>query len=223
MRLLLTSAGITNASIRDALLDLLGKPIAAASALCIPTATYAHPMASPQAAWRFIAGQEPRTPMCELGWKSLGVLELTALPSIDPDLWVPAVRDTDVLLVNGGDTLYLAHWMRESGLAEQFPSLTDTVYVGLSAGSVVMTPEVGEQFVHWQPPGGGRAGLGLVDFAIFPHVDHPEMPGNSMAKAQSWAATLSGPGYAIDDDTAIRVVDGAVEVISEGTWRLFTS
>ena len=89
MRLLLTSAGIKNTSIHDALVDLLGKPIAESSALCIPTAAYGHPMAGPGAAWRFISGQEPRCPMCELGWKSLGVLELTALPSIDEERWVP--------------------------------------------------------------------------------------------------------------------------------------
>lgn len=78
--------------------------------------------------------------MCELGWKSLGVLELTALPSIDEERWVPWVPETDVLLVNGGDALYLCHWMRQSGLADLLPSLRDTVWVGLSAGSMVMTP-----------------------------------------------------------------------------------
>src|SRR6187455_790457 len=134
MKFLLTSAGIKNASIHDALVELLGKPIAESSALCIPTATHALPGGAAHA-WRFISGREPRCPMCELGWKSLGVLELTALPSIDEELWVPVVRETDVLLVNGGDPLYLCYWMRESGLADLLRSL-DTVYVGLSAGSV---------------------------------------------------------------------------------------
>jgi len=222
MRLLLTSAGIKNASIRNALVELLGKPIDQCAALAIPTATYGHPMAGPGVAWRFIAGQEPRTPMCELGWKSLGVLELTALPSIDREQWVPAVQETDVLLVNGGDALYLCHWMRQSGLAELLPSLPDVVYVGLSGGSMVMTPRIGEEFVHWQPPDGGDGALGVVDFSIFPHVDHEEMPDNSMANAANWAARLPGPAFAIDDQTAIRVVDGTVDVVSEGNWRLFT-
>src|SRR4249919_1311549 len=116
MRFLLTSAGVKNASIRDALVDLLGKPIAEASALCIPTAAYGHPMVGPGAGpWRFIAGRSDN-PMCELGWKSLGVLELTALPTIDEERWVPCVRETDVLLVAGGDAVYLCHWMRQSGL-----------------------------------------------------------------------------------------------------------
>jgi dipeptidase E len=221
MRLLLTSAGIKNASIHDALVDLLGKPIAESSALCIPTATYGHPMAGPAAAWRFIAGQEPRTPMCELGWTSLGVLELTALPGIDEERWVPLVRETDVLLVNGGDALYLSHWMRQSGLADLLPSL-ETVWVGLSAGSMVLTPRIGADFVRWTPPTGGDEALGLVEFSIFPHLDHEDMPDNSMAGAEKWAAGMPGPAYAIDDQSAIKVTGGTVDVVSEGHWRLFT-
>ena len=221
MRFLLTSAGIKNTSIHDALVDLLGKPIAESSALCIPTATHAMPGGAGHA-WRFISGREDRTPMCELGWKSLGVLELTALPSIDEELWVPMVRETDVLLVNGGDPLYLSHWMRQSGLADLLPSLRETVYVGLSAGSMVMAPNIGEDFVRWKPPTGGDETLGLVGFSMFPHLDHEDLPDNSMAGAEKWAAGLPGPGYAIDDQTAIQVTDGAVAVVSEGHWRLFT-
>ena len=160
--------------------------------------------------------------MCELGWKSLGVLELTALPSIGEEQWVPLVRQTDVLLVGGGDALYLAHWMRQSGLADLLPSLRETVYVGLSAGSMVMAPRIGEDFVGWKPPTGGDETLGLVDFAMFPHLDHPEMPGNSMANAEKWAAGMPVPSYLIDDQTALKVIDGAVEVISEGHWKRFT-
>src|SRR5438477_3850036 len=178
MRFLLTSAGIKNASIRAALVDLLGKPIAESSALCIPTAVYGHPMVGPGAgAWRFITGRSTE-PMCELGWKSLGVLELTALPSIDEECWVPLVRESDVLLVAGGDAMYLCHWMRQSGLADLLPLLQDTVWVGLSAGSMVMTPRIGDDFVNWTPPDGGDATLGVVDFSIFPHLGH--LPDNTM-------------------------------------------
>ena len=160
--------------------------------------------------------------MCELGWKSVGVLELTALPSINQERWVAWVRKTDVLLVNGGDALYLCSWMRQSGLADRLPSLRETVWVGLSAGSMVMTPRIGEDFVHWKPPSGGDATLGIVDFAIFPHLAPDGMPGNSMAEAEQWAAGISGAAYAIDDQTAIKVVDGAAEVVSEGHWKLLT-
>jgi dipeptidase E len=223
VRLLLTSAGIKNASIHDALVGLLGKPIAEADALCVPTAMYGHPMVGPgPGAWRFISGREPGTPMCELGWRSLGVLELTALPSIDEGLWVPKVREADALLVAGGDALYLCHWMRQSGLADLLPSLRGTVWVGLSAGSMVVTPRIGEDFVGWTPPTSGDGTLGIVDFSIFPHLDHEDLSENTMAGAERWAAGLGGPAYAIDDETAIRVTDGAVEVVSEGHWRLFT-
>ena len=220
MKLLLTSAGIKNTSIHDTLVALLGKPMAEASALCIPTASYALPGGAAMA-WNFISGREPDCPMCELGWKSLGVLELTALPSIEEKLWVPVVEQTDVLLVNGGDPLYLAYWMRQSGLAGLLPALGG-VYVGLSAGSMVMTPNIGKEFVGWTPPSGGDETLGLVDFAIFPHLDHQDLPDNCMANAERWAAGMRVPGYAMDDQTAIQVVDGEVKVVSEGHWKLFT-
>ena len=222
MRFLLTSAGVTNTSIHDSLVDLLGKPIAECDALCIPTASYGHPMAGPGRAWAFISGREPRTPMCELGWKSLGVLELTALPSIEAERWVQWVREADVLLVNGGDALYLCHWMRQSGLADLLPSLLETVWVGLSAGSMVMTPRIGEDFVQWKPPTAGDQTLGVVDFSIFPHVENPDLPTNTLAAAERWAADIAGQAYAIDDQTAIKVVNGTVEVVSEGQWKLFT-
>lgn len=223
MKYLLTSAGIRNASIRDALVDLLGKPIEACNALCIPTAGYGHPRMGPDRTWVFISGREPRCPMCELGWKSLGVLELTALPSIGKERWVPWVREAEVLLVNGGDAPYLCHWMRQSGLAALLPSLDDTVWVGLSAGSMVLTPRVGEDFVASRPSiTGDDITLGVVDFSIFPHLDHPDLPDNSMANAERWAAGIGGPSYAIDDETAIKVARGKTEVVSEGRWRFFS-
>jgi len=222
VKLLLTSAGIKNASINEALLDLLGKPIAVASALCVPTGGYASPGGIGRA-HAFIAGLEPRCPMTELGWKSVGVLELTALPSLGEERWVSAVEEADVILVNGGDPLYLSYWMKESGFADLLPSLGETVYVGLSAGSMVMAPSIGEDFVHWRPPIGVDETLGVVDFSIFPHLDHPDLPENTMADAEMWSATVPRPAYAIDDETAIKVVDGTVEVITEGHWKLFNA
>jgi dipeptidase E len=221
VRLLLTSAGVKNATIHQALVDLLGKPIADSSALCIPTAAYGHPMVGPGIkAWQFISGKS-ENPMVDLGWKSVGVLELTALPSIDEERWVPLVRETDVLLAAGGDALYLCHWMRQCGLADLLASLTETVWVGLSAGSMVMTPRIGEDFVQWRSPTGDDSTLGLVDFSICPHLAPDGRPGNSMAEAEQWAAGISGPAYAMDDETAITVVDGTVEVVSEGHWKYF--
>ncbi|WP_027341428.1 Type 1 glutamine amidotransferase-like domain-containing protein [Hamadaea tsunoensis] len=218
MKLLLTSAGVKNKSIENALVELLGKPIAESTALCIPTGGYGASYSRPAGPWRFLAGKSDQ-PMTELGWKSLGVLELTALPTMDRDRWIPWVRETDALLVNGGDAVYLAHWMRESGLADLLPSLTETVWLSFSAGSMVLTPRIGPEFVDWKAPTGDKT-LGVVDFSIFPHVDHPALPENTMAEAEKWAAGLDNPAYAIDDDTAIKVVDGDVEIVSEGHWRL---
>jgi dipeptidase E len=141
MKLLLTSAGITNDSIRDALVELLGKPgtegkarsaIAEASAVCIPTAVYALPD-GPSDAWLMLRA-------FNLGWRSYSVLELTALPSLLEEHWLPALEAADVLLVGGGNTGYLSYWLQQSGLAARLPTLLrDTVYVGVSAGSMLLT------------------------------------------------------------------------------------
>ena len=221
MKLLLTSAGIKNPTIQNALVELLGKPIAESDALCIPTALYGHPYAGPRQAWKCISGNETGTPTVGLGWKSVGVLELTALPSLDDERWVPLVRETDVLLVEGGDAAYLCHWVRESGLLDLLPELHETVWVGVSGGSMVMTPRIGDDFVSWQSPAGDRT-LGIVDFSIFPHLENPDLPWNTMATAERWAADIACPAYAIDDQTAIKVTDGAVEVVSEGQWELLS-
>jgi len=215
MKLLLTSGGITNPSIHAALVELLGKPVDECHALCVPTAMWGHQMCGPGSVQRSVAGSEHLT---GLGWASLGVLELTALPSIGAERWVPWVREADVLLVDGGDATYLGHWVRESGLADLLPSLTDTVWVGISAGSMVMTPRIGDDFVSWPAAPDDRA-LGIVDFSIFPHLN--AFPENTLADAERWAADLGGPAYAIDEQTAIRVVDGSVDVVSEGQWQAF--
>ena len=218
MKLLLTSGGVTNPSIRTALVELLGKPVEQSHALVIPTAQWGHPMCGPRSVQGLIAAGETREPFTGLGWASLGVLELTALPTIGEDRWIPWVREADVLLVDGGDATYLAHWLRESGLVDLLPELDDKVWVGVSAGSMVMTPRIGDDFVEWAGAPDDRT-LGLVEFSIFPHLD--AFPTNTMADAERWAAELSTPSYAIDEQTAIRVVGDEVEVISEGRWRHF--
>lgn len=218
MKLLLTSGGVTNPSIRAALVELLGKPIDECTALCVPTAQWGHPNCGPESVRRFVAGGSHVGSMTDLGWASVGVLELTALPTIAVERWVPWVREADVLLVDGGEATYLCHWLRESGLADLLPSLDDKVWVGVSAGSMVMAPRIGSDFVRWSAAPDDRT-LGVVDFAIFPHLN--AFPDNTMADAERWAEEIGGPAYAIDEQTAIKVVDGVVEVVSEGEWRQF--
>jgi dipeptidase E len=218
MRLLLTSGGVTNPSIHSALERLLSKPVAESHALCIPTAQWGHPRCGPTSVRGFVAAEPRWEHMSGLGWASLGVLELTALPTIGAERWVPWVRGVDALLVDGGDATYLCHWMRESGLADLMPSLPDTVWVGVSAGSMVLTPRIGTDFVAWPSARDDRT-LGVVDFSIFPHLD--AFPDNTLADAERWAADIGVPAYAIDEQTAISVADGSVDVISEGQWVQF--
>ncbi|WP_373294767.1 Type 1 glutamine amidotransferase-like domain-containing protein [Dactylosporangium sucinum] len=132
--------------------------------------------------------------------------------------WAPWIREADVLLVDGGDATYLYYWMRESGLADLLQTLPDTVWSVVSAGSMVVTPRIGARFVEWPSATDDRT-LGVVDFSIFPHLD--AFPTNTLADAQRWAAEIGGPAYAIDEQTAIKVLDGSVEVVSEGQWAKF--
>jgi len=222
MKMLLTDAGVTNPSIEAALIELLGKPIEQSVALDVPTAMHPIPNGAFQGR-KVVAGLEARSPFTQLPWKAVGLLELTALPSVGRDRWEPTLRAADALLVEGGDALYLAHWMRESGIAELLPELDELVYVGLSAGSMVMTPSIGKAFANWEPPEGGDETLGFVDFSLCPHVAWNGGEGNSVESAQKWAATIGRRAFATDKDTAIKVVNGIEEVVSEGTWRVYNA
>jgi len=188
MKLLLTSSGIRNTSIHDALVDLLGKPIAESSALCIPTGVQPFP-GGPSHVYRFISGST-QNPMCGLGWKSLGVLELTALPSVKREHWVPAVEEADALLVWGGSPLYLCYWMRHSGLADLLPSLrSETVYVGTSGGAMVATPDFGgTTYDDSEPLTASDHALGLVDFSVFPHLEREDGEGEGADEPEAEAA-----------------------------------
>jgi len=218
MKLLLTSAGISNTSIHNALVDLLGKPVAEASALFIPTAIYGIRNGGNKVR-RVIKGTLG-DPFCELGWKQLGLLELTALPTIKQELWMPLLHEADALLVGGGDCQYLLYWMQQSGLANLLPALLDKlVYVGLSAGSMIMT-SYGTTYGNHTLPADTNKCLGLLNFAVHPHLDYEGFANNTLASLQKLAATLPMPSYLIDDATAIKVTDAGVEVISEGEWKL---
>lgn len=216
MRHLLTSSGVTNPTIRAALDGLVPRPVAECSALVIPTAGHwfdasivANLLADP-----------PRS-LTALGWASLGVLELAALPTIPEEAWLPRLRDVDVLLVGGGDPTYLAGWMRRSGFVDALPSLRDdVVYVGLSAGSQAVGASLGRSYNDRDlDPHGPEAPLGLVDLAIYPHLEDPEMDDTRIDAIRSWARDVPCDAYAIDDATAVVVVDGVVEVVSEGRWE----
>lgn len=237
MKLLLTSGGITNSSIHEALVDLLGKPVEESNALIIPTAIY--PFAEgPGGSYQMISGKT-RSPFTQLGWKSLGVLELSVLPSIQKENWVQAIQTTDALLVWGGDPLFLSYWLRESGLADILPSLEKVVYVGVSAGSMAVSGIFGEtysnvpitsaqplttqsiQFDTFEKTFITAHGAGLINFAIIPHFNNENHTDASVVNAAIWASMLPVPVYAIDDHSAVKVTDNTVEIVSEGHWKLF--
>ena len=223
MKLLLTSGGVTNPSIHDG-----ARRDARQADRRVRRALSSRPRSTGTRCAARTSAMALRPPSRRLrdlvrpGLESrVGVLELTALPSHRRrSAGSPWVRETDVLLVDGGDATYLCHWMRESGLADLLPSLPDTVWVGVSAG------QHGDDPAH-------RGGLRRVA-AVRAGRPHPRRrrlldlpaPGTpsrttGSADAQRWAADIAGPAYAIDDQTAITVVDGTVEVISEGEWTAF--
>jgi dipeptidase E len=243
MKLLLTSSGISNKTIHNALVELLGKPVAEANALFVPIGVY--PFRGGQYyAWNPIGGDAaPR--MCQLGWKSIGILELSVLPSIDRDIWLPTLEEADALLVWGGDPLFISYWMQQSGLTDLLPSLLNNlVYVGVSAGSIATaslfaetynaerscagSPLTSEEIVFSSDKGelSGTIvtanGMGLTQFAVIPHFQNKNHFGSSSANAEKWASKLPVPVYAIDDETAIKVKDDSLEIVSEGQWKLFT-
>ncbi len=244
MKLLLTSDGISNTSIRNALVELLGKPIAEANALFVPTGVYPFQYGQ-RFAWSPISG-EAASRMCQLGWKSMGILELSVLPSIDKNNWLPSLEEADALLVWGGDPLFISYWMQQSGLSKLLPSLIDNlVYVGVSAGSMAAASVYAETYsedrscagsplttekIFFSSPEGEThrtlvtaEGIGLINFAIIPHYENKDNMDACSSNAEKWASKLSVPVYAIDDNTAIKVINGSVEIISEGKWKLFNS
>ena len=217
MKLLLTSGGVTNPSIHSALVQLLDKPIAQCHALVVPTAQWGHPMCGPASVRGLLAAEHDFRHLSGLGWASLGVLELTALPTIGADRWVPWLREADVFLVDGGDATYLSHWMRESGLAGLLPSLPDTVWVGVSAGSMVMTPRSGSTSSSGRP----LRMIGLWAWWIFRSFRTWTLSRAVPCRRRAVGREHRRPAYAIDEQTAIQVVDGSVEVVSEGRWKRF--
>ena len=237
MKLLLTSNGISNPSLRAALEGLMGKPVEEAKALVV--ATGIHPFdVGPEVVVRLVRG-EMGAGLFTLGWGSIGLLELSVLPSIGRDAWVPNVEAADVIVIWGGDPVFLTLWIKESGLAHLLPGL-DAVYVGVSAGAICAAELFGETFGEPRTAAGEvlrsvpvtfdsfecdvdlAEGLGLVPFAVIPHYQNPRHETAVGDNARLWAEAIPADVYALDDQSGVQVVDGAVTVISEGSWELFT-
>ncbi len=219
MKLLLTSGGFTNKSISNALLDLADKPFSELSLAFIPTAADVEPGDKD---WLI----DDLARCKNLGFKSIDIVDISA---IKKDLWLPRLEKADVLMFGGGNTFHLMYWIERSGLKELLSELLKTrVYVGISAGSMVacksLDTSTSKRLYYEESPEGeykGDAGLGFADFLLRPHFNSPHFPNLSEANLIELAKQIPGTFYALDDNSAIKISDEKMEIISEGEWKKF--
>ncbi len=217
MKLLLTSAGLTNQSIIHALGDLLGKPFSEATLVFIPTAANAE---MGDKGWLIDDLQNCQ----KVGFKEIDIVDISALPK---EMWQPRLEKADILFFEGGNTFHLMHWIKKSGLSEFLPEmLKNKIYIGVSAGSMVATPSL--QLSTSERLYGNESedmnsieGLGLVQLQVRPHFNSAFFPNVTEEAVAELAKNTTDPVYVIDDQTAIKIVDDQVEVISEGSWKRF--
>ncbi|MGW3635116.1 Type 1 glutamine amidotransferase-like domain-containing protein [Streptomyces sp. NPDC005122] len=219
MNFLLTASGLRNETLRHALRDMLGKPFGSSNVVYVPTAS----VAESGDHWWFV---EDLNRLYELGWKEFDVLELNGLPQ---QMVLDRLLHADVIYVEGGSQYHLARSITSNGLADGFlEALENRVYVGVSAGSMIFSRHL---TAHSAEVIGDTADLhvlgataveppfGLFDWYLKPHLYSPAFPERDDAWADRIAARADFPIYFIDDDTALRVTDGKVDVVSEGRWR----
>lgn len=216
MKLLLTSGGLENQSIISALRELVGTDFKDAKLIFIPTAANMEVGDK----WWLI---NDLVKCKELGFKQVDIVDIAAVPQA---VWQSRLEKADVIMVGGGNTSYLMGQIRKSGLAEILPNLLKTrVYVGISAGSMVVAPKLKEkemQRLYEEPivDDDTNEGLGLVDFLVVPHMNSPYFP-RVAELIDETAKDIDMLFYAIDDQTAIKVTDGKIEVVTEGKWKKY--
>ena len=220
MRLLLTSAGIQNESLKAALMDLVGKPFDQASVVFIPTASLA---ASGHLGWLV----EDLNRVYALGWREFNVLELNGLPR---QMVLDRLRHADVIYAEGGNPYHLARSTIANELADDMADMLGTkVYVGASAGSMIFSKQLTEQTAEALGDTGdlrklgetrARSPIGFFDWYLKPHLHSLQVPNRDDAWLAGLGNKVSFPIYAIDDQSAVRVGDGEVDVVSEGLWRI---
>ena len=214
MKFLLTSGGLTNKAIAQALLDLAGKPAENVSVAFIPTAANVEPG---DKSWLINDLQNLK----KQGFKVIDIIDISALPQ---ELWQPRIESADILFFSGGDTFYLMHWLKKSGLAELLPELLKSrVYAGISAGSMVagnLALRHNEQLYPDEDPAKypSEQGLGFFDFHFRPHLNSSHFPRVRREILEALAKDLTEPIYALDDQSALKIVDGKIEVIGEGEY-----
>ena len=217
MKLLLTSCGNANKSIEKALLELLGKSFKKANLIFVPTAANVN---EGDKSWLL----NDMNNFKKLGFASFDIIDISSVPRY---IWLKSFKKADVLVFGGGDTYYLSKWIKKSGLLEILPKLLKTrVYVGISAGSMVTARNISlatAGILYYEKYGKlkNKSGLGLVDFELRPHLNSNWFPKVRLPYLRKLAEKVPYSFYAIDDDTAIRVVDNKISIISEVEWKKF--
>ena len=215
MKLLLTSNGLSNQSIANALFELVGKPASETTLVFIPTAM--------NATWGdkewFI---DDLNNIKKQGFKTVDIVDISALPK---NVWLPRIEKGDVLFFSGGNTSHLMRWLKESGLAELLPELLKTrVYAGISAGSMVTNPTLAlsseDKKVYYKEEFGyeSEEALNFVDVYVRPHLNSPHFPDAREEYFAEIAKKMQKTIYVLDDESALKIVDGQVEVITEGEY-----
>ncbi len=218
MKLLLTSNGICNSSIKKALSELIDKPFSETTIAFIPTAANADPTNK-----EYVV--DDLVNIKNLKLKMLDIVDISALPR---RLWLPRLEKSDVLFFSGGMTPHLMYWINKSGLAELLPKMLETrVYAGISAGSMVSGPSIvlSNQdkkiyYEKWTGYGSDK-GLHLVDFYVRPHLNSRFFPLANPSFFADLAKSLKDPIYVLDDQSALKVVNNKIEIISEGDFLVF--
>ncbi|MBI2106931.1 Type 1 glutamine amidotransferase-like domain-containing protein [Candidatus Woesearchaeota archaeon] len=213
MKLLLTSGGLTNKSLRNALRDLV-RPEKENRIAFIPTAANVEDSSKEWLINDLVNCQQ------------LGIVDIVDISALKKQLWLPRLKKANILVFGGGNTFHLMYWIKKSGLEKWLPELLKTrVYVGISAGSIVANPVLSvssSKILYYEDLKlmKDMKGLGYVDFLIRPHLNSEHFPKIRVEILKEQMKTLSKPLYAIDDNTAIKIVNNKVEIISEGKWEL---
>ena len=219
MKLLLTSGGITNKAIAKAFLDLVGKKAKDTRVAFIPTAANVE---QSDKDWLI----NDLYNLKKLKLKCIDIVDISALPK---KIWLPRLKAADVLFFSGGNSFWLAHWLKKSGLAKLLPRLLKTrVYAGISAGSIVTAPSLflssRDRKIYYEKIIGHTAsekGLGFVDFHIRPHFNSPHFPRARAKFLKKLAKEFPEIIYALDDRTAIKVDGKKVKVVGSGKYLVF--
>ncbi|OGK11309.1 hypothetical protein A2954_01980 [Candidatus Roizmanbacteria bacterium RIFCSPLOWO2_01_FULL_37_12] len=217
MKLFLTSSGVTNKTLEKSLLNLLNKPFSKCSLTFIPTAANVE---KGDKSWLINDLNNFRI----LNFKSIDIVDISA---VSKDRWLSSLKVANIIVVGGGNTKYLLDWIRKSKLANHIPELIkNKVYVGISAGSMVTAKTVSlsrSNILHFEKTGkfDSWKGLGFVDFEIRPHLNSDYFPNVRIPYLTELAKNNPATFYAIDDNTAVQVVDGKVSIITEGKWQKF--